>query len=314
MKRSKAMLAGAVAVLVVAGTAAWAHMEPGEGRLVPYEGFLDKDGVVAEGPYDFRFALFESAFDGGTDPASCLGAVALADCASAVPPPAWAEEQTGVTVRAGAFGVTLGSKAELHDTVLARPDLYLTIATRQAGTADPFVVLQGRQRILAAPFAARAATAKDYTVTGNLTVVGSLTVGPALVNADGGGLIPTIDPAGNAVFSSVTVGTGATSRTLKSIYECTTGTFTASNFHRYHAFTAAECGGVAPTGRCMSMLSSLWGCDKPNVSILGPGEPYSAASGLSFTPPNGGFVILNSSNVATSCVSGFVRIVYICDS
>lgn len=162
----------AAAGILAATTATWAHMDSGQGRLLPYEGHLDLDGAPQQGSFDFRFGLF------GTEAAdaSCLAEATLG-CTAAK----WSEQASGVPVNAGTFSVALGSTQPLGDAVLASDDLYLAIAVRKG--SDPFTLLSGKQRLLGVPFAARAAAAKNYAVSGNLsvgvdaTIVGKATVG-----------------------------------------------------------------------------------------------------------------------------------------
>lgn len=145
----------------------WAQMDIGESRLIPYEGHLDLNGVPVTGTYDFRFALF--ANDGAD--ASCLVAADPGACGF------WWEqhleaEGEGVEVNGGAFGVVLGETQALNDAVFAQADLYLAMAVK--ATSDPaFTLLSGKQRILAVPFAARAAAAKNYEITGQAYLSGS---------------------------------------------------------------------------------------------------------------------------------------------
>jgi len=73
-----------------------------------------------------------------------------------------------VLVSNGAFSVALGENKALNDSVRENEALHLAIAVRH--DAEPFTVLRGTQRLLAVPFAARAAAAKDYRVSGNLQV------------------------------------------------------------------------------------------------------------------------------------------------
>lgn len=156
------------ALLLLLSTSAWAQMGRTDDRLIPYQGHLDLNGGPVTGAYDFRFALFSTA----TPSAACLGTSGC-DGTSLY----WTEH-LGVTVSGGTFAVVLGEKKALTDAVLANPDLYLAIAVRRAG--DPYTVLQGTQRILAVPFAARAAAAKDYQVTGSVYVLEDVWAGGAL--------------------------------------------------------------------------------------------------------------------------------------
>jgi len=156
-----------IASITLLSSGALAQMEPDDNRQLAYEGHLDLNGAPVTGAHDFRFALFATeAAD-----ASCLGLSTSDACDAAS---LWWAEHPGTTVAAGSFSVTLGATKSLGDGVLKSAELWLAIAVRQG--SDPFTVLQGKQKLLAVPFAARAAAAKDYKVSGNLTVAGTASV------------------------------------------------------------------------------------------------------------------------------------------
>lgn len=144
---------------VIAGASlfATAQMGPNDDRRLPYQGKLEIGGSPAEtGEYTVRFALFTTR----NANADCL----LVDAEGC---PLWGEEQS-VTVNAGEFGATLGMENALTDDVLAQNALFLAIAVRGPNDAA-FALLGGKQELLSVPYAARAAAAKDYKVTGTLT-------------------------------------------------------------------------------------------------------------------------------------------------
>lgn len=144
-------------VLALVSTLAIADMEPGELRTFPYQGRLDVNGGAANGAHDFRFGLFSA----DNADASCLVAETPTSCGF------WWEEHAGVPVYAGEFTLVLGEQSGVGDSVVAQPELYLGIAVREVG--DPaFVLLAGKQRFRAVPFAARAAAAKHFSVSGRL--------------------------------------------------------------------------------------------------------------------------------------------------
>lgn len=66
--------------------------------------------------------------------------------------------------------------------MFAQADLYIAVAVRAnlGGSSPPFTLFARKQRLLAAPFAARAAAAKNSSVSSNLGVVGNVTVGGTL--------------------------------------------------------------------------------------------------------------------------------------
>lgn len=152
-------------LLVLGGVGYLAHatMAPSDARTFPYSGRLQQGGVDANGLHDFRFGLFTSASPDTTcllnDPPNCS---------------LWSSQLDDVTVSAGTFGVEL---AGVPDTALAQSSLFLAMAVKEDSEAS-FVVLAGTQEIRPAPWAARAAAAADFKVTGTLT--GGLTVAGGL--------------------------------------------------------------------------------------------------------------------------------------
>lgn len=163
-KQAWCLAAGGL-LLVVGGLFATSRANMGltDGRVVGYEGRLDVDGLPAQGNHAFRFALFGNEADN----ADCLASVQGGDACGLW----WAEHLT-VPVNAGAFSVQLGETKVLGDDVLLGNNrLFLAIAVKGATDTD-FTLLGGKQQILAVPFGARAASAKDYTVGGNLVVQG----------------------------------------------------------------------------------------------------------------------------------------------
>lgn len=129
---------------------------------IPYQGRLELDGVPMNGLFNFRFELYSSPAGG--------------DCLVTPPPNSdclWAEELTDVAVVGGSFSVVLGSAGNLlGDEIWQNENVYLGI--RVAAQGDNYTKLTGRQRILTVPMAARADTAKNYRVTGDLQVDGNV--------------------------------------------------------------------------------------------------------------------------------------------
>ena len=107
--------------------------EPGPaGTTIPYPGQLtDKAGqAVADGAYDFGFALYGSETGGE---------------------PLWTETQEGVTVEGGAFTALLGSVAPIPKEVLEGGGRWLAVGVRGPGEEE-FTALAPRQELsLAAP-------------------------------------------------------------------------------------------------------------------------------------------------------------------
>ncbi len=150
-------------VLTTVGTlmSAVALAQTGD-HQIPYQGRLELDGVAVSGQYDFWFELYPTPTGG-----DCQAAPSV-DCL-------WADEILGVEVTGGAFSVVLGSVANpLGDVIWQNAEVYLGI--RVASPGDGYTPLAGRQRILAVPMAAQAATAKSYHVTGTLQVDGVATL------------------------------------------------------------------------------------------------------------------------------------------
>jgi hypothetical protein len=108
------------------------------GVTIPYPGQLvgDAGQPVAEGVYDFSFALYDAETGGE---------------------PLWSEVQKAVAVRNGAFTVSLGSVQPIPSAVLDGGDRWLAVAVRGPGEAD-FTVLTPRQHVGAAAAEAAAAS------------------------------------------------------------------------------------------------------------------------------------------------------------
>ena len=99
------------------------------GGTIPYPGRLnDATGQpVAEGAYDFTFALY-AAETGGE--------------------PLWSEVQEGVSVQGGTFLASLGRTQAIPSPLLTRLEMWLEIAVRGPGEAS-FTALAPRQRVSA---------------------------------------------------------------------------------------------------------------------------------------------------------------------
>ncbi len=141
--------------LSVAGTGLAQSSE----SLIAYQGVLDLDGIPQSGVFDFVFELYSAEFSGEceTPTAECL----------------WDDAFPGISIHGGRFSVLLGGNAPLPDSVWQSDLVYLGIQIKGAGDSD-YTQLAGRKRIVAVPYSARAATAKNYHVTGALVVDGAL--------------------------------------------------------------------------------------------------------------------------------------------
>jgi len=109
------------------------------GATIPYAGRLSEVAgqPVAEGTYDFTFALY--AVESGGEPL-------------------WSEVRTGVAVKGGSFSVSLGSVTPIPPILLDGQTLWLAVGVRGPGEAG-FTALAPRQRVSAAAPAGAAATA-----------------------------------------------------------------------------------------------------------------------------------------------------------
>jgi microcystin-dependent protein len=97
---------------------------------IPYQGYLSFNGAAINVSEDLTFFAVTDPTDGPGD--------AL-----------WTETHTNVEVTAGHFSVTLGSITPFPAELFARDALYIGI---QVGALSP-VTLDGRQRLLAVPYA-----------------------------------------------------------------------------------------------------------------------------------------------------------------
>lgn len=161
---------------------------------LPYQGFLEQDGLPVNRAVDLCFEVFTVAQGGA---------------------PIWSEEALGVVVSAGAFAVDLGATNSL-DPLLAETDVHLQTSVRDgsAGTPGPctggaggYVALAGRQRLGAGVYALaarRGVPGQDFIVDG----AGRLGVGTAAPGQ-------ALDVVGSAVVSgSLGVGIASPGRRL----------------------------------------------------------------------------------------------------
>jgi hypothetical protein len=161
--------------------------------IIPYRGRLaDASGLpIADGAYDFAFALYEDESGGE---------------------PLWSEAQEGVLVTNGAFVAPLGSVQPLVPDVLGGEERWLAVAVRGPGEAG-FTALTPRQHLSAALPAAPASPTngaacphdhwgEDWTGSGQGLYLGS---------SDGFGLLARGYPAiyAESGLSQVTAPTGS---------------------------------------------------------------------------------------------------------
>ncbi len=168
-------------------TAIVAQMEPGDARSFAYQGTLEQDGEPATTPHDLQLALFTSQ---GADPACLAGDPAASSCG------VWSELHEAVEMRNGGFSVMVGrgDGDPLTDAVLNHGALYLGVAVRETGSgAAGFTVLGGLNELAAVPWAARAAAAKDYTVSGQLSAGSVSVAGDVLKTGANGQLAVSAD-------------------------------------------------------------------------------------------------------------------------
>lgn len=160
---SKRLFTSVTSLLGLGIASAWvaAQSGPGTGRaLLPYEGRLEQNGVAKNGFFDLRVGLFTTDAAGVT---SCLDDGSLSGCG------VWADEFSGVAVKAGSFSVLLGSGAvPLVDDDFGADALWIGVAVAEPGGA--FTVLNGMQRLAAVPYAVRAETSNDLHVAGSLGI------------------------------------------------------------------------------------------------------------------------------------------------
>lgn len=152
-KRVLCVVLVASAVMLAMGVGPWvagsAHVLPPvqepdpAGVTVPYPGRLDDEEgqPVADGAYDFTFALYEAETSGE---------------------PLWSEVQEGVAVKGGAFVTLLGSVNSIPAALLDGHERWLAVSVRGPGEAD-FTTLIPRQRLSAASARASATSVQAAT-------------------------------------------------------------------------------------------------------------------------------------------------------
>jgi hypothetical protein len=171
-----------------------AHALPSaqSGGTIPYPGRLNNEvgQPVADGIYDFTFALYDAETDGTL---------------------LWSEAQTGVMVKGGAFVATLGSVTPFPKEALNGSNHWLAVSVRGPGEKD-LTALTPRQRLSAAsPASPSAGPACAHTHLGE-SWLGSTYDGLRVQNTytDGNGLVGIANTgwAAYGVWGQSTGGTG----------------------------------------------------------------------------------------------------------
>jgi|GEM_PF-1867141 len=159
--------------LVGLSAVGYANLDDGQERTMAYQGYLERNSVPVEGQMNLRFGL-TSATGGNWD---CLATSVDSGDACGL----WWEPHDDVAVSQGNFSVELGDVFSLTDAVFAQNALYLKIAVEDPNSPG-FTVLPGEQKLSAVAFANRGVAAKNFTVSGNLTVDGHSDFNTADVN------------------------------------------------------------------------------------------------------------------------------------
>jgi len=129
---SAVMLAVGVGPQIVGGAQALPPIQEPDppGLTIPYPGRLDGESgqPVADGDYDFTFALYNAPTGGE---------------------PLWSEAQENVAVQEGAFNTLMGSVNNIPIKALTGGEIWLAVAVRGPGEAE-FTALTPRQQLGAA--------------------------------------------------------------------------------------------------------------------------------------------------------------------
>ncbi|MBI5497163.1 MAG: hypothetical protein HY904_19275 [Deltaproteobacteria bacterium] len=273
--------AAVAAVLGGGGVVAWGAIVPTESwGTLPYAGFLEQNGVPANGTADFCFQLFPVASGG-----SAL----------------WAEAQPDRVVTAGAFSVRLGEVTTLNAAVEGATQLFLEVgvAAGSQGGACPgsgYTTLTGRQQLGSAAYALsakRGIPGQGFLVDGEVAAgsvaAGSVATGSAAVTGQAQLGSLTVNGAFSVPNASIT-GAMLASQPIA----CATWTATVSNSGgSYKTATAAiadgtyartgggcDCGSANP-GRLMVINApsgaSAWTCACKDHSV-GDGNGVTTAT------------------------------------
>ncbi|MBI5493514.1 MAG: hypothetical protein HY904_00720 [Deltaproteobacteria bacterium] len=162
------MLAPAVMGAVLGGFSVWAWAAVPNTEswgTLPYDGYLESDGIPLQGDRDFCLQLWSAD--------ETTGGTLL-----------WSEQQYAVPVQGGRFALRLGRRVALSSAVETAGSLFLGVGVRAATTAttaDPcdttaaaaYTLLSGRQQLGPAPYALsarRGTPGQGFVVDGDLGI------------------------------------------------------------------------------------------------------------------------------------------------
>jgi hypothetical protein len=150
---------------------------PDQAAVIPYRGYLEKNGSPINGTKNLGFAIYADA---------------------AMTNQLWNDNFLAWTVTAGRFAVSLGSQKPLTAGLFDRGPLYLAI------TVDG-LPLNGVQQILPVAFSQRSSganhSAGDFNVNGALAVTGAETVSGAVTAASNVSVGGALNTSGNATVN-----------------------------------------------------------------------------------------------------------------
>ena len=227
VKRALLVVLVASAVMLAVGIGPGAHALPQAqepdppGLTIPYPGRLDDESgqPVADGAYDFTFALYETPAGGES---------------------LWSEVQEGVAVQEGAFNALLGGANGVPMEMLDGGERWLEVAVRGPGEAG-FTALAPRQRLSpAAPASPSAGPACEHDHWGE-TWNGS---GAGLVLEDTGGNTAMFPALIAAVFGDSDAWGGVWGRSNSNIGVLGEST----NAHGVHGSSTNDYGGWFESG------------------------------------------------------------------
>jgi hypothetical protein len=141
------------AILPLIGLTLITNMALGQGTAFTYQGRLENGGVLGNGLYDFRAALYDAASAGSVVATSPI--------------------QTGVAVRNGLFVLNL----DFGSAPFNGAERWLSLDVRTNGGV--YMTLASRQRIAPTPYAIYAAKAADLQSGASPTFTGNVTFNPA---------------------------------------------------------------------------------------------------------------------------------------
>lgn len=149
--RTFRMAAAAGAIFGVSLTASAVLTFSGNGRVVPYQGRLERNGAPVSDPRPHAMVFTFYATDTSNVTTAC-----------------WTSSTQSVTVFNGQFSLQLGP---VSDTCFASTVKDLNVGITVQGPDDTSAVaLQGRQKLLPVPYAISGPAATDFLVQGNLGI------------------------------------------------------------------------------------------------------------------------------------------------